>query len=284
MPFDNELQDLWTALDDAATRACRSFGNESLIQAEIAALRSFYSGQNLGQSPNFADEAVQTAYVVAYHPLHSYSYLSMLQKWGLGEAMFSSLAPSPRILSLGSGAAAEVTALARWLKFRQRGGPPEPVMFELVDRVGWAKVRNLVADPAVEELKNSGVVEIKTKSGDLLSPEVIGFLKTCSGRYEVVLLPSSITEMSESPSFPALVAALRSLVESGSRLVVVDHDVPGLTNAIRPLLASYEVRSDEIPKGSIKCPLPNGWLRANLFGPSQIPSRSYKFRWHVVAK
>ena len=284
MILNDELQDLWAASDDAATRACRSFGDENLVQTEIARLRAFYSGHNQGDSPDFASEAVQIAYSVAYHPLHAYTYFSILESWGLGDAMFKSLNQSSRILCLGSGPAAEVTALIRWFRFRHRRTSPSPVFFELVDKASWTKVRNLVADPAVKEFKRSGLVDIQTRTGDLLDQSVIDYLKTRAGRYDIVLLPSSITEMSGNSRFPALVDALRSLVDAGSRLALLDHHIPGFKSSVEPLLAGFDVESGEIPKGSITCPRPNGWLEANLFAVGSRPSRSYKFTWSVASK
>ena len=152
--------------------------------------------------------------------------------------MFKSLNQSSRILCLGSGPAAEVTALIDGSDFATGGHLHHPYFSNWLTKE-LDQGEKFGCRPGQKEFKKSGLVDIQTRTGDLLNQSVIDYLKTRAGRYDIVLLPSSITEMSGNSRFPALVDALRSLVDAGSRLALLDHDIPGFKSSVEPLLAGF---------------------------------------------
>ena len=208
----------------------------------------------------------------------------MLAKWGLGEKIFGSLPRVPRILSLGSGPGAEVSAIARWLRL-QNASFHSPIEVELADKANWTRVRNHLTDPAVRELHQSGLIRFSAFRRDLMTASAVEFLKNRVGQVDIVLLPSSVTEFSRGSGFNVFVSALRELVEAGAKLVLIDHDVPGFRSLIKPMMDGFEQSFCEISKGEIYAPPPSAFLRDHFFDPKlgQSPSRSYEMAWFVVS-
>lgn len=284
MALKSELREAWDAANEGARKASLDLGELSQISEAVVGLRRSYAGLRSGQSPDFRSSATQVAYAVAYHPLHVYSYLSMLAEWGLGEEIFGSLPRVPRILSLGSGPAAEISAIARWLRL-QNASFYSPIEVELVDQANWTSVRNHLTDPVVKDYHQSGLMSFSVFKMDLMTASAVKFLRNRVGQVDIVLLPSSVTEFSRGSDFNVFVSALRELVEAGAKLVLIDHDIPGFRSLIKPMMDGFEQSFCEIPKGKIYAPRPSVFLRDHFFDPQlgQSPSRTYKMAWFAVS-
>lgn len=244
-----------------------------------------YGNATTGEKPDFASRETQLAYAVAYHPAHVYTYFHLFQHSKIGDKVFAQREHAPRLLVLGAGLGAETAAVMHWHEHNAKTYET-PIRIEHVDLFDWEKCRQDILDPLVADAISSGRLKVTSKTLDLLSARGLKFLTDVKGKFNVVFVPSSLSELYKHKAYPRLLKHLKDLVSYGAVIVMIDHDLPGFKKSVQPLTEGMRFESGRSAKGQIRVPQVPDWIGKNLLQSKNKlrPLTSYASTWMLIAR
>ena len=255
------------------------------MRERIRYLREVYSNATTGEKPDFASRETQLSYAVAYHPAHVYTYFHLFQHSRIGDKVFAQRKNAPRILVLGAGLGAETAAVIHWHKHNAKTYE-DPIRIEHVDLFDWEQCRSDILDPVVADAISSGRLHVTSKTLDLLSEQGLKFLANAQGVFNVVFMPSSLSELYAHKAYPRLLKHLRGLISDGAVMVMIDHDLPGFEKSVQPLTEGMRWESGRSAKGEIQVPQVPDWIKKNLLQSKDFlrPLSSYASTWMLIKR
>ena len=247
-------------------------------------LRRQYASEKVTGPPRFDDEETRLAYAVTYHPAHSFAYLHLLLRRGLGDSIFGDLHRPPKVMVLGAGVGAETLAMLRWAEDKRPELLPG-ARFVLVDRASWRETRRAVLAPTVRRLWAENKIVFDEVTADLATQSGLDFVLGEAGHADVIFCPSVISEMISEHAQDGLLSAVRESLSPGAKLVLIDHKDPEFEHVSRQWSRQFLVISEGSTPGVV-IPQPSAWIRSNILTGAnhRIPTRSYPMAWSVLAR
>ena len=285
MSADATLQQLWDVTYRPIEAICRKSHDIDIVRERIRNLRQVYRNATAGEKPDFASRETQLAYAVAYHPAHVYTYFHLFQHSKIGDKVFAQRENAPQVLVLGAGLGAETAAVMHWHKHNTKTYE-SPIRIEHVDLFDWEQSRQDILDPVVADAISSGQLEVVSKTLDLLSERGLKFLANAKGMFNVVFMPSSLSELYTHRGYPRLLKHLKDLISDGAVMVVIDHDLPEFKKSVRSLTEGMRCESGRSAKGQIRVPQVPDWIGKNLLQQKSNlrPLSSYASTWMLIAQ
>lgn len=285
MSAERTLQQVWNATYSPIEAICQKSNDIDIVRARIRNLREVYGNATTGEKPDFASRETQLAYAVAYHPAHVYTYFHLLQHSQIGDKVFAQREHAPQLLVLGAGLGAETAAVMHWHEYNTKTYET-PIQIQHVDLFDWEQCRQDILDPVVADAISSGRLQVTSKTLDLLSERGLKFLKNAKGKFNVVFVPSSLSELYKQTAYPRLLKHLKDLVSNGAVIVMIDHDLPEFKKSVQPLTEGMRCESGRSAKGQIRVPQVPDWIGKNLLQSKNKlrPLTSYASTWMLIAR
>ncbi len=288
MPLDR----LWGALHGDMVLNENIFENLSAMQSEVANLRQTYSRINRqSKGPNFGDEKVREAYVLAYHPGHARTYLDIYLNQGLGDHLIEGINAQSSVCVLGAGAGAESLAFLNFAALR--GFRTDGISIGFVDQADWSVQREAYCIGKVEEIE--GILPNKVDSiiQDLVHPEAMSFLSKFIPKNDLIFCPAIYTELDAQNNGLELISEVCRLMKVHSRILVIDQsNVNGFAEKCRQLADISQMLPIHQGDATVRVPAPPAGSLASAvldgipyrLKNGRIPRSKYDFSWALLQK
>jgi hypothetical protein len=288
MPLDR----LWGALHSDMVLNENIFENLSAMQSEVANLRQTYSRINRqSKGPNFGDEKVREAYVLAYHPGHARTYLDIFLNQGLGDHLIEGINAQSSIGVLGAGAGAESLAFLNFAAIR--GFRTDGLSIGFVDKAEWSFQREACCFGNVRELVGTLPNKVDSFIQDLIQPEALSLLSEFIPKNDLIFCPAIYTELDAQNNGLGLISEVCRLMKVQSRILVIDQsNVNGFAEKCRRLANISQMHPIHQGDATVVVPAPPAGSLASAvldgipyqLQNGRIPRRKYDFSWALLQK